>query len=426
MEKIKLAIITHFSSGEIRKKLDLHPTTKRHYRYKDFALWNVNIINGLKGRKDIDVHVISYHHGMKKRTQEFELDGIKYYIYNPDLQYPWAYFEHFILPQGKRGYPRNRKYVKEFLAKIKPDLVNLIGAENPPYSITALDVKDTPIILHCETVYANPDRIKNEGTINKERWDLEVELFHKIRYMACNGGKYYNLIKGYEPNAIIFPRRWPAAAFPKIMEVEKKYDFVFYAHYLTKKKGFNNAIEAMAMFLMEHPDAKFLAVGAPNLGWDQFENRIKELNLYNNLEIHPPFKEYVDMLQYVKQARFALLPITMDVVSGTILEAMRMGLPVVTCRTSGTPSLNEKRETVLISEIGDSEGLCQNMLRLYESPELQNELRGNGYLYIKEMDFANSHNTEEMVAQYKAVINHYRHNIPIPKDMLFDKNILFM
>ena len=103
----------------------------------------------------------------------------------------------------------------------------------------------------------------------------------------------------------------------------------------------------------------------------------------------------------------------------------RCYLPVGQTQTSGTPSLNEKRETVLISDIGDSEALAQNILRLYEDEALQEQLRENGRIYMKEREETNAHNIEVMVAQYKAVIDHYHNGTPIPKELLYDtdKNI---
>ena len=246
-----------------------------------------------------------------------------------------------------------------------------------------------------------------------------MALFKKTPYVACTGRMYYDLVKGYNPDAIVFPRRWPSSKFPEIPEVCKHYDFVYFARYLNKNKGFDNAIEAMGLFIKAHPDARFLAVGSPDENWQLFENRIEELGLKSNLEIHGSFEEYTDLLKCVKQARFALLPITMDVLSGTIMEAMRMGMPVVTCRTSGTPSLNENRETVLISDIGDCNGLCENMERLYNSEELANHLRENAFKYLEEKDELNANNVNEMVTQLQAVINHYHNATPVPQELLF-------
>ena len=299
-------------------------------------------------------------------------------------------------------------------------MVNFVGAENPYYSIGALDIDNIPIILHCQTVYANPDRQKNTGNVNMYRWRTEIKLFHKIHYIACSGRMHYELIKGYSPQAIIFPRTWPQSPFPNIPNVEKKYDYAYWARYLNRNKGFDNAIEAIAIAAKKHPKLKILAVGSWDSDHEFFEKRIEELGIKDNLEIHPSFPDYLEMLQYVRQARFALLPIKMDVLSGTILEALNMGMPVVTCRTSGTPSLNEKRETVLISDIGDNEALAENMLKLYENSGYAERLKQNGLLYIREWEDGNAHNVDEMVAQYKAVIAHYCDGTPIPKELLYN------
>ena len=415
---MKLAIICHFSTKEIRGKLDFFSGNRQ--QYKDYGLWNVNIINGLKNRDDIELHVIAPHKGMKRATQEFVIDGVWYHFYRAELPSPWAQIELRFFPQKTREYPRNRKYVKRFIQMIKPDLVNLIGAENPYYSITALDIKNIPIILHCQTVYANPDRKTKTQGVDPQRWDIELRLFHHIPYIACTGRMYYDLIKGYEPNAIMFPRKWPESKYPKIPDVPKKYDFAYFARMLNKNKGFDNAIEAIAIAVRKHPELKVLAVGSWDCDREFFEKRIEELGIKDNIVIHPSFPEYLEMLQYVKQAKYALLPIKMDVLSGTILEALNMGMPVVTCRTSGTPSLNEKRETVLISDIGDNEALAANMLNVYEHSELGEKLKENGLLYIKEWEDENAHNTDVMVEQYKAVMAHYNSGTPILEELLYN------
>jgi len=417
MNRIKVVLINSFSNPQVREKLNLR--TSGSLKGRDYGGWNTDIINGLKQFNEIELHVVTNHSGMKNSVQEFELDGVYYHFYNPDSPYPWSFLDRSFLSQKRMNYPRCRRVVKQFIKDIQPDIVNLIGAENTMRSLIALDIEKIPLIIHLQTVYANPARITNAGGIDKKRWETELKAFHKTPYMACTGQLYYDLVKQYEPNAIIFPRTWPAAQFPTIPDVPKAYDFVFFARYLNKNKGIDSAIEALGEMVEKYPGVKLLAIGAKDENWLTYENRIKELGLQNNIEIHAPFAQYNDVLKYVKQARFSLLPITMDVISGTIIESMRMGLPVITCRTSGTPSLNKKRETVLIAEIGDTHQLATYMVDLYEHPEKADLLRNNAFEYLKEEDEKNSHNIEYMVAQYKAVIDHYRYGTPIPQGLLF-------
>lgn len=419
MEKIRVALICHFSNPLVRGHL--HFQSEGDCSFSDFGGWITDIVNGLKGRDDIDLHVIAPHRGIKMKTQEFEIEGVTYHFYRPYLASPWDYWEKHLRVQELTSYSRCRKYIRHFINIVKPDLVNFVGAENPYYSIGALDIDNIPIILHCQTVYANPDRQKNTGNVNMYRWRTEIKLFHKIPYIACSGRMHYELIKGYSPQAIIFPRTWPQSPFPNIPNVEKKYDYAYWARYLNRNKGFDNAIEAIGIAAKKHPEIKVLAVGTWDNNKSYFEQRIRELGIENNIEIHPSFPDYTEMLQYVKQAKYALLPIKMDVLSGTILEAMNMGMPVVTCRTSGTPSLNEKRKTVLISDIGDNVTLAQHMTDVLDNSELANTLKSNADIYISELDKRNAYNVEIMVAQYKAVIEHYRNKTIIPQELLYNK-----
>lgn len=421
MAIIKIAVICHFSNPQIRRYLKLY--NGKYYSYKDFGLWNVNIINGLKNCDAIEVHVIAPHPGMKEQIQEFECDNVFYHFYRAYPLYPIGNILSKLGYYKFTKYSCNRKLVKKILHNIKPELVNLIGAENPYYSITALDVEGIPIIIHLQTVYANPDRIKKTGNVDSFRWEVELKLFKKTRYMACTGRMYYDLVKKYNPSAIVFPRRWPVSNFPMIPEVPKRYDFAFFARLLNKNKGFDSAIEAIAIAVKKHPNMRVLAVGSWDGDRNYFENKIVELGINDNLDIHPSFPDYLDMLRYVKQARFALLPIKMDVLSGTILEALNMGMPVVTCRTSGTPSLNIKRNTALISDIEDNEALAENMIRLYENEDLAETLRNNGLLYIREKEEENIHNAEIMVKQIQAVLEHFHNGTPIPQDLLYNIDV---
>lgn len=416
MEKIKVALICHFSNTLVRDHLNLYGDNNKFF---DFSNWITNIINGLKKHSDIELHVIAPHPSMKSPIQIFEIEGVSYYFFRKAYPFLLEQIEERLGLQRLRNYPRNRKYIRDFLSMINPDVVNLIGAENPYYSSAALDINNKPIILHCQTVYANPERMKKAANISRQRWKIEIELFQKIKYIACTGRMYYNLVKSYSPEAFIFPRVWPPSPFPLVKDVPKKYDFVYFARYLNRNKGFDNAIEAIGLAVKKHPELKFLAVGTWGEDKSHFEKRIRELGIEDNIQILPSFPKYIDMLQCVKQAKFALLPIKMDVVSGTILEAMRLGLPVVTSRTSGTPALNEKYETVLISDIDDCDKLSMNIIKLYEDEELANRLKNNSFQYLKEKDEISARNTDIMIAQYKAVIDHYNNGTPIPEYLLY-------
>ena len=146
--------------------------------------------------------------------------------------------------------------------------------------------------------------------------------------------------------------------------------------------------------------------------------RIEELGLRDNIIFHDFFPQQVDMLNYVHQARFALLPVKLDYISCTILQALEMEMPVVTHITSGTPSINKDRETVLLSDIGDFQETANNMLRLLKEPELAKKLAQNGLMYMQKHHEKAKKSVEQRVKQYRAVIDNYNYGTPIPDELL--------
>ena len=114
------------------------------------------------------------------------------------------------------------------------------------------------------------------------------------------------------------------------------------------------------------------------------DKRINELGIYDSVVFTGKLPTHSDVIEEVRHSRFALLPLKIDFISGTIREAMSIGIPVVTTITAGTPSLNEKRESVLLSKPEDFVGMADNILRLKNDDSLAKKLSNNGVETIME------------------------------------------
>ena len=428
--KIKIVLLCHLSSAEIRSYLTLRSLgfenffrgllNKRPTQYEDNAPWNLNILKELEKYNELEVHVVAPHPGMKKKRENFSLRGVTYHFFQCDSAFPYSYLRRRTEVKGKEPYKRNRDAISDIIHEIHPDIVNLVGAENPYYASAVLGLDGFPVMLSCQTVYSNPTRREHDKNFSQLRWDVEQEIFQKVDFFACLGPLHRDLVLEYRKDAVVFKMVFPYKPFPTLKEVEKKYDFVFFAQTVSVKKGADNAVEALALVKQRYADVSLLIVGANK---DPFKtllnNRIEELGLTENVSFHDYFPRQEDMLQYVKQARFAVLPIKMDIVSGTILQAMTMGLPVVTHITSGTPLLNKENECVLLSEINDNKQTANNMIALMDSPELAEKLRQNSLNYIKTQDDEAKMAGEKWLAQYKAVFNNYYNNEPVPEELIY-------
>ena len=97
------------------------------------------------------------------------------------------------------------------------------------------------------------------------------------------------------------------------------------------------------------------------------------------------------------------------------------GLPVITTITAGTPLLNKKRESLLISEIGDNTAMAENMLRLIEDFGLAERLRTNASITVEEFYGNNTLRARDWVAAYYACIDNFKNGMPFP-DNILNKN----
>ena len=114
-----------------------------------------------------------------------------------------------------------------------------------------------------------------------------------------------------------------------------------------------------------------------------------------------------------------MLPNKLDVISGTVIEAMLLELPLVTNKTSGSPYLNKDGETVLLAEIGDIDTLANHMLKLLNDQEYARDLAVKAKAFV-ETEFDNTKSAQRLLSCLRAVVDHYHHNTPVPKELLFD------
>jgi glycosyltransferase involved in cell wall biosynthesis len=432
MDKIKIAWITHFSNQEIRNKIPLSKmfiynslrkiVKKPKYKYYDFAPWVTNLIKEFKNFDDVEIHIIAPHKGLKPLIFDFVLDGIHYHFFRPYLSLILSQLSNRLLKNKQRKFIINRLIVKNYIKKINPDLVNLIGNENPYYSITALDIHNKPVYISAQTVYTNPMRKIYSDSCIKLNWDIELKLHKKFKYFGCTSRMHHDLIRQNNPNAIIFKMFFPIEHPPIVQEVPKEYDFVFFAAGVTKKKGIEDAIDALALVKKEKPNVKLNVSGKCESTYLAFlKQKIAELNLTNNVIFTDYFPVHTDIYQNLKKSKFALLPVKLDAIPSTVIESILLGIPVITYKTTGMPYLNREKECVLLTEIGNIEGLANNMLKLMNDEIYANKLAQNAKEFVTRT-FDNTTSAKRLLEDYKAVIAHYHNGIPIPKELLFDLN----
>lgn len=424
-KKLKVAWVCQVSNPEIRENLTysrnivdmvLRKVMHKPRRLDDYSQWVTNAIDEFKNFDDIEVHIISLHTHINKKVIDFQKDGVFYHFFKSedDVTVLGKFVNKLTGKFISSNYDKNRLVINEILAKIKPDVIHLYGAESPQYGAFALDVdvEKTPLLVSLQTLMSDPEFKKNYPISEKSyesRAGMERKILAHARYIGTTIKEFRDFIlREINPDAIFLDTKLLVGEKPHLEKCEKSFDFVYFSFNINKAADL--AIEAFAIAKKSHPEIKLLVVGDYDNDFKlKLDARIAELGITENVVITGKLQTHDDVIDAVKKARFALLPLKIDFISGTIREAIACGLPVVTTITAGTPTLNEKRESVLLSKVGDHETLASNMLRVMESEELANSLVNNALLTVDEM-FGNKGWAQKQCEEYWKLYNIYNKN----------------
>jgi glycosyltransferase involved in cell wall biosynthesis len=417
MNKIKVVWICHFSNADVRKHL---PLTKKGCEIYDFASWVTNLIQEFKKFENIELHIISPHAYLKAIYFSYFSEGVNYHFYNRNILCLNKYLSYIVYRSNElTGFMLNRLLVSRLINKIKPDIINLFGAENAYYSATVLGVKQIPVLISIQGIYSNNERFKYFKK-DKIRYSIERKIHSENKYFSINASFMQELIKRDSKDPILFWNRYPLKIIKlkDIAHIEKKYDFVLFSR-LTVMKGTEDALKAIALVKKFKPNVSLRMMGSSSKkNIEQLKTMSNELGIGDNVFISEGYVAHEDLLCEAAKAKFYLLPTKLDTIPSTIFEAIYLGLPVVSYNTGDIPLLNKGDIRVLLSDRDDIESLGKNMIRLLAEPNLAGVISGKAKDFVEKW-FDNRTLALNFVSQYKAVLAHYYYNEPIPDSLLY-------
>ncbi len=414
--KIRVVWICEFSNPQIRQHLkfkkDYLDLLIRRFLHRqsmvntDYGVWNTNGIEEIKNYEDIDLYVISPHYHIGESVQSFEDEGVHYFFYGDEKNSLSFQIINKSRRINKPDYMNNRKRIKTIIDEIHPDIIHVIGAENPHYSLAALDVPNNiPVIVELQTLVSDPDYLTKYPNYNPYNIECEKRVIRRADYIGTTIKEYRRIITGFIKEDAVFLDLKLAVGFKiKTISLPKEFDFIYFSANINK--AFDLALEAFAIAHKSHPEIKLCVVGYYSQVFKkEIDARIEQLGLVSSIDFKGHQPTHDDVLKWVAKSRVALLPLKFDMVSTTIREAMSLCVPVVSTLTSGTPALNEKRESILLSEINDHNSLADNMIRLLTDKEKADTLSTNALETIKEL-YDNTYEMNNWVLSYRNIINH--------------------
>lgn len=417
--KIKVAWICHFSNKKINQMLPLKAGGLFAFLYRlykgrelstdvaDFGVWNINALNEMKKYTDkVELHIIAPYPHLETKVHEYEEDGIYYHFFRPQTLLIEKIINHFhaIYKVYRPAHKANRNIIKSLIKKIQPSIIHLIGAENPFYSLSGLDVpQEIKLIVQLQTLMSDPKFLANypiDAMSYNYRMGVEKTVLKRADYIGTTIQNYRNIILEHvDSEAKFLDFKLAVGENIKTIKKKKEYDFVYFARSISKAGDW--AIRAFIEASKMKPGITLLVIGDYSCEErKKYEKLLSDFSLVDKVTFTGELPTHEDVLETVAKARIALLPLKIDFISGTIREANALGLPVVTSITDGTPQLNEKQQCVLLSKGGDHVAMAKNMVLVLEDSVLARNLVQNSYLRLQEV-YNNESEISSWVDGYK-------------------------
>lgn len=395
MNKIKIVWICHFTNEEVQSLLPL-------WRKQDeFASWIPNMLRGFENHEEFEIHVVSPHDFLRTPTS-FSLRNIHYHFIHYGVPFWHRHWPAIFLFDAYSNYYFLRKRIKKTINQIQPDFINLIGAENPYYSWSVLDLKkDYPVLVLIQGFISQMKGQIKLTTAAKKRIDVEEHILKSFKYYAGEQDSS-TYISSYNVNHTFFKLYFPINEALALSSKDngKRYDCVFFGR-LSKEKGVEDFIRVIAEIKVKKPDVKACIVG----GGDNrpYITLAKELNCLANIEFTGFIKTQKELFECVKASRIFLVTPYFERLSSTIRESMFLKVPIVAYATGGIPYINEFDENIYLVKTGDFHEMARRTIQLLENETQRINLAEKAYHYAVQ-EFSLKANTERLILANQKVL----------------------
>ena len=280
-------------------------------------------------------------------------------------------------------------FLEQALKHIRKEHYDTIIVENRPGFVLKLKNKTAAIIvIHQENDYLNTQVRQYKEIYDATSLILNTSdyITSRVRTIAANDTKCRTVLNGIDT------KRFYGANPQSREQVNlKKDDFVIvYSGRLTKEKGILELIKALVQ-LKDIPQLKLLIMGASFYGKDKIPNHfIKELqdtaHIIRDKVIFTGFIDYNLIPSYLKMADIAVVPSIWEEPFGlTVVEAMAVGLPLITTHSGGIPEICEGVAKI-IDRANIVDHLANAILDLYQHPEKRKQMAAASLEHSKLFD----------------------------------------
>lgn len=284
------------------------------------------------------------------------------------------------------------------LKKINPDVIHAQWNSVLPWLEPYLTHKTYPIILSQRGFHTNVRPFINPDNKNYlQEWYPKLSGIHSVSKAISKKGKKIGIPRSHIDEVVYTGldfSKFPAIKSSK--QIDKlRIISVGRAHWI---KGYTYALEAMKILAEQQLDFEYTIVGA--LGDEELTYLIQEFNLQDKVKLTSKL-EQEEVFNRMKNASLFLLPSLEEGIANVAVEAMALGVPVISTNCGGMEELITHDMEGWIVPIRDPQALAAQIKSFISFEEF----------HIKNVCIAarkkveQQHNEEKMIADMISLYN---------------------
>lgn len=274
--------------------------------------------------------------------------------------------------------------VEAIIKKIKPDIIHCqnLSLGWMPFLINFFDKYPYVIYGRGEDVYA--DYWLKKAILRKtiKNADAVITLTEDMKKKTS---ECYNRDIFVIPNGITLNRYEKKQSLN--IDISNDEKVILYVGRLNAIKGVEYLIEAMDKVNRNYSNARLLLVGDGNLR-RILENRVEKLGLSRCITF-VGLVSTQDVSKYLANADIFVLPSLSEGFPNVILEAMAVGLPIITTKIRGLPEIVKEGINGYLVDPKNSDQLADKILDLLNNVEIAAMISENNRNDIKKYEWEN-------------------------------------
>jgi glycosyltransferase involved in cell wall biosynthesis len=356
MKTLKIVLMGNYSAYPFIDELGIPPQ-----KIKRVTSWNETLAEALASLPNTEVHVISLYIGERTTTVSRGPLSVTY----------------LVVPKTANAltlYGFTAWKARQFIDKIKPDIVHGIGTEHM-WPTAALGSK-FPCVITVHGVMTNIVK-DNYPLLSRQRYFslLERRIMKKARNFITISPYIQNIVKARNASASFYEVENPVSRrFFEVTSLPSKNKTILFVGHTQKGKGLGTLIKAFTQLKREGlvPGWKISVVGPIIKGnyYDKICRMIKDQQLLLDISFEG-FMLPHEIIREYNNAAFLVLPSKQETAPMSVAESMACGLPVVATRVGGVSYMVADGHTGFLCKVDDSEELACQMRKLVQSPALR-------------------------------------------------------